>query len=145
MLGNVYKQKSLESVSNTAVASGHHPASLKARWGRAEWFVVSAKNKFRFLTKSGFRGLDNVPKGGYTLQINQNRAAILNRPWALKRKAGMGCKWNLKSVSPNKTKNHLVKGLNSAGHSINFYRITNRHWNTFFRKLFKRNRKIIIG
>lgn len=93
--------------------------------------VVSVKNKFSFLTKNGFRGLDNVPKGGYTLQINQNRAAILNRTSALKRKAGMGYKWNLKSVPPSKTKNHLLKGLSSAGHNINFYCITNRQWNTF--------------
>ena len=93
--------------------------------------VVSVKNKFSFLTKNGFRGLDNIPNGGYTLQNNQNRAAILNRPSALKRKAGMGkagmgYKWNLKSVPPNKTKNHLVKGLNNAGYNINFYCKTNR-------------------
>lgn len=87
--------------------------------------VVSVKNKFSFLTKNGFRGLDNIPNGGYTLQNNQNRAAILNKTSALKRKAGMGYKWNLKSVPPNKTKKHLVKGLNNAGYNINFYRITN--------------------
>ena len=43
---------------------GHHPASLKAHREKSRVVrVVSVKNKFSFLTKNGFRGLDNVPNG----------------------------------------------------------------------------------
>lgn len=88
---------------------------------RLEHLVLAAFRDMgvEFYQPKSVQRLVNIPNGEIHWKAIRRQQHSWTRTSALKRKARIECKWNLRSAPiPSKTKNRLAKGLNGARDNI---------------------------